>query len=192
VSHDLVVIGASWGGLTALRLLLGGLPGSLGAAVAVVQHRAADADDTLTEVLAAATELVICDAEDKQRLDPGHVFVAPPGYHLLVEESHFALSVEGPVAYSRPSIDVLFETAADAYRERCVGVILTGANNDGARGLAHVAALGGAALVQDPTMAERSEMPTAALRAVPTASVGSLQQLAAEIVDLCGPVGAAA
>src|SRR5207253_4403141 len=101
-------------------------------------------------LLAAVTVLDVREAEDKQPLEPGCVFLAPPDYHVLVEHDgeHLALSVEGAVAYARPSIDVLFETAAETHRERCVGVVLTGASSDGARGLQRIAELGGAALVQ--------------------------------------------
>ena len=137
-------------------------------------------------LLGAVTRLNVCDADDKQPLERGYVYLAPPDYHLLVEGTHLALSVESPVAFSRPSIDVLLESAGEEYGDRCVGVVLTGANDDGARGLARIRELGGAAIVQDPATAERPEMPRAALRAVPDADVLPLEEIAPRLVELCG------
>lgn len=184
---DLIAIGTSWGGLDALRVVLGPLPADLDAAVVIAQHRAPESHPTaLRNLLAASTHLPVVDASDKQPLERGVVTLAPPAYHLLVEAEHVALSVDVPVAFSRPSIDVLLESAAESYRERCVGVVLTGANDDGAHGLALVRALGGTAVVQDPETAERGEMPRAALRAVPEAHVLPLGQIPALLVQLCG------
>jgi len=135
--------------------------------------------------------LTVHDGDDKQPIERGHVYLAPPDYHLLVEREHLALSVEGPVAFSRPSIDVLLESAAEAYGERCVGVVLTGANDDGARGLARIRELGGAAIVENPDTAERAEMPGAALAAVPDAHVAQLDEIAPLLVELCGTTTAA-
>jgi len=183
----LVAIGASWGGLDALRTILGGLPAELGAPVVVAQHRAPESHPTaFTDLLRAATALAVCEADDKDVLRPGTVHVAAPAYHLLVDHGSLALSTDEPVQYARPSIDVLLETAAESYRETCIGVVLTGANADGARGLARVAELGGIAIVQDPATAARAEMPRAALTAVPGALVADPHRIAAAIVDLCG------
>jgi two-component system chemotaxis response regulator CheB len=135
--------------------------------------------------------LNVYDGDDKQPIERGHVYLAPPDYHLLVEGEHLALSVEAPVAFSRPSIDVLLESAAEAYGERCVGVVLTGANEDGARGLARIRELGGATIVETPDTAERPEMPRAALAAVPDARVARLDQIAPLLVELCGTTTAA-
>jgi two-component system chemotaxis response regulator CheB len=127
----------------------------------------------------------VSEASDKQRLEPGHAYLAPPDFHTLVEGDHLALSVEEKVEYSRPSIDVLFESAAEACGERCVGVVLTGANADGAAGLARIVELGGAALVEDPETAQRPEMPRAALAAVPGARVAPVEELAGIVAELC-------
>lgn len=186
-AHDLVVVGASWGGLGALRVLLGGLPAGFGAPVVVVQHRSSDSHPSaLRELLGAATALGTREVEDKQPLESGWVYLAPPDFHALVEHDHLELSVEAAVAHSRPSIDVLFESAAESRRDRCVGVVLTGANSDGAAGLARIAELGGAAIVQDPASAERAEMPRAALDAVPEARVVPLEEIAGLLIELCG------
>ncbi|HVU79603.1 MAG TPA: chemotaxis protein CheB [Gaiellaceae bacterium] len=182
----LVAMGASWGGLDVLRTILAGLPGDFGAAVVVAQHRAPDSPrSTFRDLLASVTRLKVSEADDKDELRPGRVYVAAPDYHLLVEDGTLALSTDEPVQFARPSIDVLLATAAEAYRERCVGVILTGANGDGAAGLARVAELGGSAIVQDPETAERAEMPRAALAAVPHACVAAPPEIAPLLVELC-------
>jgi two-component system chemotaxis response regulator CheB len=187
MSHDLVAIGASWGGLDAVRTLLGGLPAELDAAVVIAQHRAPESHPTAFRVLlGAVTRLKVREAGDKDKLRAGTAYVAAPDYHLLVEHGRLALTIDEPVQYARPSIDVLLQTAAEAYRERCVGVVLTGANADGASGLARVAELGGAAVVQDPETAERDEMPRAALARVPTATVAPVDEIAPLLVELCG------
>jgi two-component system chemotaxis response regulator CheB len=186
-SHDLVAIGASWGGLDALRSELGGLPAELDAAVVIAQHRGPESHPTaFRDLLGAVTRMSVCEAGDKDELRPGTVYIAAPDYHLLVEHGGVALTTDEPVLYARPSIDVLLQTAAEAYRERCAGVVLTGANADGATGLARVAELGGAAIVQDPATAERDEMPRAALARVPGARVVPVGEIAPLLVELCG------
>ena len=185
--RDLVVVGASWGGLAALRTVLAGLPRTLPAAVVCVQHRSPESHPTaFRDLLGSAGALPVWEIDDKQPLEPGAVYVAPPDFHTLVDGDHLELSVAEAVAYSRPSIDVLFESAAEARRERCAGVVLTGANADGAAGLARIVELGGAAVVQDPAGAERTEMPLAAIAAVPTARVAPLPEIAPLLVELCG------
>jgi two-component system chemotaxis response regulator CheB len=186
--HDLIAVGASWGGLEALRTLLRGLPADLDATIVIAQHRSPESHPTaFRDLLGAVTPLSVREGDDKEPLRRGHVYVAPPDYHMLVESDEtLALSTEAAVAYSRPSIDVLLETAAEAYRDRCVGVVLTGANEDGAHGLARVRELGGAAIVQDPETAERAEMPAAALAAVPDARVARVDEMPELLVALCG------
>jgi two-component system chemotaxis response regulator CheB len=182
----LVAIGASWGGLEAVRKIVGSLPPGFPAPIVVAQHRAPVSHRTaFTDLIGAATRLRVCEPGDKDTLTPGTVYLAPPDYHLLVDGGELGLSLDSPVSYARPSIDVLLESAADAFRERCVGVVLTGANADGAHGLARVAQLGGTAIVQDPETAERDEMPRAALAAVPSAVVLPLAAIAPRLVELC-------
>src|SRR5215218_7493178 len=171
VGYDLVVVGTSWGGLAALRTLVGGLPDSFQMAVTLVQHRHRDSDHLLRTLLQERSSLQVCEVEDKMPLEHGHVYVAPPDYHTLVERGYFSLSTEAPVRYSRPSIDVTFGSAADSYGHRTVGIVLTGANADGAEGLRRISDRGGMALIQDPATAESAMMPTAAVRAVPRARV---------------------
>jgi two-component system, chemotaxis family, protein-glutamate methylesterase/glutaminase len=169
--YEVVVVGTSWGGLAALRKLVGGLPRAYSLPIVVVQHRHKDSDRLLVTLLQEHTPLTVCEVEDKQPILPSFVFLAPPDYHLLVEQGHFSLSTEAPVRYSRPSIDVAFTSAADSYGPRAAGIVLTGANADGAEGLARIAERGGLAVVQSPATAESPAMPRAALAAVPSARV---------------------
>ena len=182
--YEIVVVGTSWGGLAALRALAGALPATLGLPIAVVQHRHKDSDRLLAMVLQEHTALAVCEVEDKQPLLPGFLFIAPPDYHLLVEQGHFSLSTDAPVRYSRPSIDVAFTSAADSYGPRAVGVVLTGANADGADGLRRIAERGGLAIVQSPSTAESPTMPRAALEAVPEARVMPIPAIADMLATL--------
>ena len=184
VGYDLVVVGTSWGGLSALRALVGALPASFRMAVTLVQHRHKDSDHVLRALLQERSPLEVCEVEDKMPLEQGHVYVAPPDYHTLVEPGYFSLSTEAPVRYSRPSIAVTFSSAAEAYAHRAVGVILTGANADGALGLRRISDRGGLALVQDPETAESGTMPAAAHLAVPRARVMPLAEIAAYLAML--------
>lgn len=164
MNYELIVIGASWGGLRAVGEILAALPADTDAAVVVAQHRRVDTENGgLAGLLQLRATLPVADVDDKAPIERGQVYLAPPDYHLLIEQGYFSLSKEAHVHYARPSIDVLFQSAADAYRERVIGVILTGANADGAHGLAEVKRRGGVAVVQDPGTAERREMPAAAL-----------------------------
>ena len=186
----LVAVGCSWGGLAALTTLLGALPRDLDAAVAVVQHRGPD-ESKLEQLLHERSALPVTEVDDKDEIVARQVFLGPPGYLLLVEHGTFALSTDAPVNFARPSLDVLFETAAEAYGRDCIGVVLTGASADGAAGLARIAAAGGAALVQDPATSERREMPAAALAAAPEAICLPLERIAPAIADICTAGGAA-
>ena len=178
MNHELVVIGGSWGGMRAVQAVLEGLGDDCPAAVVVALHRGTTEGDRLPRLLERYTPLSVREAEDKDDLQPGNVYLAPPDYHTLVEaDGTLGLSTEERVRYARPSIDVLFRTAAEAYRERCVGIVLTGANEDGADGLRRIKELGGVAIVQDPGSAERREMPSAALAATGTDVVLPLREI---------------
>jgi two-component system chemotaxis response regulator CheB len=181
---ELIVIGASWGGLQAVSEILSGLPADFGVTVLVVQHRAEDAEDLLAGLLSRAGPLSVREVEDKQPLRGAGVVVAPPGYHVLVEPDHFALSTEAQVRFSRPSIDVALETAADALGAGVVGVVLTGANHDGAEGLAAGRRSGGMAIVQAPETAVQPTMPAAAQAAASPQLVGPLAEIAAVLAGL--------
>ena len=184
VGYDLVVVGTSWGGLAALKTLVGALPVSFRMAVTLVQHRHKDSDHVLRALLQERSHLIVCEVEDKMPLEEGHIYVAPPDYHTLIEPGHFALSTEAPVRFSRPSIDVTFNSAADAYGHRVVGVVMTGANTDGAMGLRRISDLGGLAIIQDPKTAESPTMPEAAQKAVPRARVMPLPRIGEYLATL--------
>jgi two-component system chemotaxis response regulator CheB len=184
MTYSVVGIGTSWGGLAAMTSLLGGLPGDFSLRVVVVLHRGKESDRLLTELLQDATDLRVCEVEDKEPLMPGTVHIAPANYHLLIDHGYLSLTVEEPVRFSRPSIDVMLSSAADMYGAGAIGVVLTGANEDGARGLAHIVKRGGRALVQDPRTAEIPIMPAAALKAVPSAEVLPLNALAPRLIEL--------
>jgi two-component system chemotaxis response regulator CheB len=174
-----VVIGASAGAVDALLHILPSLPKAFPLSLFIVVHLPPDSDSTLASLLATRCEIAVKEAEDKEPICPGVAYLAPPNYHLLVEpDLCLSLSSEEPVLYSRPSIDVLFESAADAYGNSLAGVVLTGANSDGSRGLRAVVAAGGIALVQTPASAESPVMPQAALDACPGARALSLAQIA--------------
>ncbi len=162
VRARVVVIGTSAGGLRALEKILGALPSTYPLPIVVVQHRSKESEAFAT-VMRTMVELPVHEAEDKEPLVAPGVYLAPPDYHLLLEPGRLALSTDDPVSYSRPSIDVLFESAADAYGPDVVGVLLTGANHDGARGLVRIRAAGGHTIVQDPSTAESPEMPAAGI-----------------------------
>jgi two-component system, chemotaxis family, protein-glutamate methylesterase/glutaminase len=185
MAFAIVVVGASLGGFQALKWLLGGLPEMFPLPLAIVQHQGADAGGELTRFLQRYSALVVTEAEDKQPILPGRAYVAPAGYHLLVEPGTFALSTEGPVLYARPSIDVLFESAADSYGEGVIGVALTGASHDGAHGLAQIKAHGGLALVQDPATAESPVLPKAAIKSTAVDRILPLLDIAPFLVGLC-------
>lgn len=186
MSCELIAIGASWGGLRAVGDLLAGLPRDFRPAVVVVQHRSADSvAGALAQALGRRTELPVCEPGDKDPVEGGKVYLAPPDYHLLVEPGRFELSLDAPETYSRPSIDVFFESLADAYGARAIGVLLTGASPDGAAGLVRVREAGGTTLVQDPGEAERREMPQAAIDLGAAERVCTLAEMPGLLLDAC-------
>ena len=164
--------------------LLGALPGDFSIPIVIVQHRSKDSDKLLSQLLQDATLLTVCEIEDKDVLEAGKVHVAPANYHVLIESGYLSLTIEEPVRYSRPSIDVMFISAGDAYGKEAIGVVLTGANEDGSRGLAHIVKRGGKALIQSPSSAEIPIMPEAAVKAVPAAEVLPLPQLSRRLIEL--------
>ncbi len=184
IDTPIVVAGASWGGLAALTCIIGDLPDDFEAPLVVIQHRSRHADNLLTLLLQDVTSLRVVEAEDKEPLVPGSVYIAPANYHLLVDDGHLSLSTDPLVRFSRPSIDVTFLSAADTYLGSTIGVVLSGANDDGARGLRHIVDRGGRAVVQDPATAVSPVMPAAALRAVAEAQVVALPRIAEHLVRM--------
>jgi len=180
--YDLVVMGTSTGGLHALTRLLSGLPANFPLPIAIVQHRSRDSDERLATLLSGASLLPVVEAEDKEPLSSPGVYLGPPDYHLLIEADWMALSTEEPVGYSRPSIDVLFESAAYSHGSGVIGVLLTGANQDGTRGLQRIKAHGGYVIIQNPESAESAFMPKHAVKNLLPDRVLNLEQIADELV----------
>ncbi len=183
MKYALVVIGASLGGLNAVRTVLAALPGEFLLPVAIAQHRRADAGDALQRVLQESCLLPVREAEDKWPIEPGTIYLAPGGYHLMVEGEHFALATDDPAADSLPSVNALLETAAESFGARLIGVVLTGTGRDGAVGLAAVARSGGCAIVQHPG-AYAPGMPEAAIEMNPKAHCLPLDKIAPYLVQL--------
>lgn len=181
----LVVIGCSWGGFHALREIFAALPANFPVPIVVAQHRLAQGPDGLHTSLQSASKIPIADIMDKEPLLGGAIYLAPADYHTIVEGKFLALSTEEVVQFARPSIDVLFESAANSYGEALIAVILTGANEDGAEGLRRVKELGGYAIVQDPESAIRREMPEAALAKVRPDRTLPLSEIGNALAELC-------
>jgi two-component system chemotaxis response regulator CheB len=187
MSHSLatIVIGGSAGALDALGVILPALPAGFALPIVIGLHLLPGRPSGLAAVLAHHSPLPVKEAEDKELILPGTVYLVSPNYHLLIErQGHFSLSVDELVNFSRPSIDVLFESAADAYGSRLAGVLLSGANDDGARGLARIRAAGGLTIVQTPETAASSAMPAAAVRCGAAAEVLALEAIGPRLVAL--------
>ena len=181
----MIVIGASLGGLNALGTILGGLGRDFPLPVAIAQHRGRGPGKNLANLLQKYCSLPVVEVEDKDVIVPGRVYLAPTDYHLLVEANNFALSIDEPVNNARPSVDVLFESAADVYAKRLIGLILTGNLRDGALGLAKIKKQGGFAIVQDPETAEAGDMPRAAITTTDVDRVLPVEEMAPFLLSLC-------
>lgn len=180
---QVVVIGVSAGGIAALGRLLPRLPEEFPLPLAVVQHLHPQGGDYLAASLDARCRLSVRQADEKEAMVGGRVYLAPPNYHLLIEsDATLSLSLDPPERYARPSVDVLFDSAVEAFGDGVIGVVLTGANDDGARGLKHIKAAGGVALVQSPDSADYDAMPRAALEHCVVDAVLELEALGDELV----------
>lgn len=183
--YELITIGCSMGGMQALQMIFSALPKDFSVPIAVVQHRYRTSNEGLPAFLRRHTKLNVVDTTDKEWIKPGTVYLAPANYHLLVERGELSLSVDEKVEYSRPSIDVMFESAADAYGSSLIGVVLTGANADGARGAARIKKRGGFVIAQDPRTAESPAMPQAAIDAARVDRILPLDRIGPFLVELC-------
>ena len=181
---ELVVIGASLGGMHALKTLLSSLPSTFNLPVVAVQHRSKDSEASLGKYFSLWTSRPVFEADDKTPLVPGHVYFAPSDYHLMIDDKSLALSIEGPVKHSRPSIDVLFETAAEWYNERAVGIILTGTGHDGPAGAREIEERGGLLIVQDPEEAEADLLPRSTIAATKHPQIMRLTQIASTLQSI--------
>lgn len=183
---EIIVIGTSRGGLKALQELLPELDNTLQVPIVIVQHRGKESDTGLCQFLSNYSTLPVSEPDDKEQIMPGHIYLAPRDYHLLIENRSFALSIDPPIGFARPSIDLLFECAADEYGRGVIGVILTGRNRDGARGLTAINKRGGFTIVQDPDSAEFREMPDAAVAHAEVDWILPLKDIAQRLVELSG------
>lgn len=185
MNYRAIVIGVSTGGMNALKTILLSLPSDYGIPVIIAQHIGATSDGHWIKILDDISPLKVKEADEKEKIEKGHVYIAPPNYHLLVEgDETFSLSVDEKVNYARPSIDVLFESAALSYNQNLIGVILTGANNDGAMGLKKIKELNGLTIVEDPETAEASAMPLYAIAGSKPDYILSLKKIADLLTQL--------
>lgn len=180
----MIVMGTSLGGMKALQKVFSALPGTFPAPLAVVMHRHKEADDFLVQYLQRDCALPVAEVMDKDPICPGRIYLAPADYHLLVEPGYFSLSVDDQIQFARPSIDVLFESAADVFGAGVIGVVLTGANHDGADGAGRIQRQGGVVVVEDPKSAVCPVMPEAAIRSAASSHVCALEGIAALLVRL--------
>jgi two-component system chemotaxis response regulator CheB len=189
MSYQLVIIGCSLGGLNAMRIFLAGLHKDFELPIVLVQHRDKSPNLMLGRILQRSSHLKVEDAEDGTEISHGKVYIAPPGYHLLIERSFFSLSTELPVHYAIPSIDVAFESAARSYNKSLIAVALTSSSTDGAEGAAIVESRGGFVIVQDPVSAENSTLSNAVIKQTKSPFIAKLEDIPAKINALSSARG---
>lgn len=183
--YKAVVIGASAGGLGAIKTIVSVLPADFQLPIAVVQHLSPLTDNYWITIVDKCSALAVKEADEKESIRSGVVYIAPPNYHMLIERDEtISLNVDMKVNYARPAIDPLFESAADAYREHLIGIVLTGSNSDGALGLRRIKEYGGLAIVQAPETAESSYMPMAAIEAVEVDYILPLEEIADLLISI--------
>ena len=185
MKYQLIVIGASLGGMAAMRKMLSCLPKVFNIPVTLVLHRNSDSTENLfTNSLNKNSSLPVIEAEDKMPIQASTCYIAPANYHLLIDGDHFALSTGEKVNFSRPSIDVLFESAADSFGSSLIGVLMTGSNTDGSCGLAAIKAKGGMTIVQDVKEARAAEMPESAIRITEPDYILPVKEIGQLLVDM--------
>ena len=178
MKYEAIVIGVSSGGMNAMKVMFSLLPMGFNTPIIIVQHLGAHSDNQLIELLNDKSNLSIKEADEKEKIENGKVYIAPPNYHLMIErDKTFSLSVDEPVYYARPSIDILFESAAEAYRDKLIGVILTGSNSDGTVGFKKINEYEGLTIAQDPKTAESAYMPASAIAAIKPDYILSLEDI---------------
>ena len=185
MAFQFVAVGTSLGGFDALKTILGALPKEFPLPIAVVQHRTYEESEAFAPLLASYMQLPVIEVDDKESIRDGRIYVCPSNYHLLVDRNHFALSTDAPVLHARPSIDVLFESAAESFRQGVIGILLTGMSKDGTAGLKRIKENGGYAVVQDPEEAEGHIMPETAIASVAVDKVLLLEEIVPFIIALC-------
>jgi two-component system chemotaxis response regulator CheB len=165
--YEAIVLGVSLGGLNAMKVMFSLLPKDFNTPIIIVQHISARSDNQWIKLIDNKNGLCVKEADEKERIENGTIYVAPPNYHLMIERSKtFSLTIDERVNFARPSIDVLFESAAEVYKDKLIGVVLTGSNNDGTNGMKRIKKLGGLTVVQDPVTAESGDMPASVIAAM--------------------------
>jgi two-component system chemotaxis response regulator CheB len=187
MKYEAIVIGVSSGGMNATKVIFSLLPKGFNTAIIIVQHIGGHSNNQWIGLLNNSSKIFIKEADEKETIEPGIVYIAPPNYHLLIEKNKtFSLSIEERVNFARPSIDVLFESAAEAYQNKLIGVILTGSNSDGTKGLMRIKEYGGLTVVQDPATAEYGHMPASAIAAMQVDYILSLKEIVSLFIKLNG------
>ena len=178
MNYEAIVIGVSSGGMNAMKVMFSLLPKEFNTPIIIVQHISSQSENLWIKLLNDKSNLYIKEADEKESIEHGKVYIAPPNYHLLIErDKTFSLTIDERVNYARPSIDVLFESAAEAYKNKLIGVILTGSNNDGTNGLKRIQECGGLAIVQNPETSESAYMPASAIAAIQPDYILSLEDI---------------
>ena len=185
MKYEAIVIGTSSGGMNALKFLFSSLPVDFSIPIIIVQHISPRSDNQWIKLLNINSKLYLKEADEKEKIEHGKVYIAPPNYHLMIERNKtFSLTIDERVNYSRPSIDVLFESAAEAYKNKLIGIVLTGSNNDGTKGLKRIQECGGLTIVQDPETAESAYMPASAIAAIQPDYILSLEDITKLLIKL--------
>ena len=188
MEYEAIVIGVSSGGMNALKYLFSTLPADYRIPIIIVQHVSARSDNDWIKLLNAKSNLSIKEADEKEKIETGNVYIAPSNYHLMIEKDKtFSLTVDEYVNFARPSIDVLFESAAEAYKKKLIGIVLTGSNNDGTKGIKRIKECGGLAIIQDPKTAESPNMSASAIAAVQPDYILSLEKIVQLLLKITNP-----
>ena len=188
MKYEAIVIGVSSGGMNAMKVLFSLLPKEFNTPIIIVQHISSQSENLWIRLLNDKSNIYIKEADEKESIEHGKVYIAPPNYHLLIERNKtFSLTVDERVNFARPSIDVLFESAAEAYKNKLIGVILTGSNNDGTNGLKRIKEYGGLTIVQDPATAESSYMPASAIAVVQMDYILTLENIIKLLIKIDAP-----
>jgi two-component system, chemotaxis family, protein-glutamate methylesterase/glutaminase len=183
--YSAIVLGVSAGGMAVLKILVQSLPASFDLPIVIVQHLNAHSDNSWINLLNRQCKLRVKEADEKESIESGTIYIAPPNYHTLIESNKtVSFTIGERVNYARPSIDVLFESGADAYKNELIGIILTGSSNDGAKGLKRVKEKGGLAIVQDPATAESGYMPASAIALTQVDYILPLEQIIELLVKI--------
>ena len=185
MKYEAIVIGVSSGGMNAMKVIFSLLPKNFITPIIILQHMGARPDSQLIKLLNSISNLSIKEADEKEKIEKGNVYIAPPNYHLMIDrDKTFSLSIDDRVNYARPSIDVLFESAADAYKDKLIGVILTGSSSDGTLGLKKIKEYGGLTIAQDPKTAESAYMPASAIAVVQMDYILSLEDIIKLLINI--------